>query len=190
MKTVYDLIFVTALLFCGELDICFRRVPNEYVFLLLVCGTGTAATMSPERSACSLALFFLFAVAALASFRFLQGRLGGADLKIIAVVLLCLPAYVSVNVISQAFIMCGFFSVIYLASKKIALILRRRTAGPASPSACVPQAARGISADASAARAKKDPPRERPEILSKRSLPEGIPFVPFIAASACICLLF
>ncbi|MBP1587761.1 MAG: prepilin peptidase [Clostridia bacterium] len=163
---VPNLIFVTALVFCSEHDIAFQWVPNEYVMFLLLCGLGNVPLMFPEKCIFALAAFLLFVPAALLTARLWRGSFGGADVKIIAVLLLCLPVYSSVGIVAQAFMLCGLFSIIYLSARSIIRLSRAR---------------RTPETTNSAAGRVKSP--------FEGTSPDGIPFVPFIAAAAFVSLL-
>ena len=168
-RLILDLIFVSALVLCAEYDIAFRRVPNEYVFFLLLCGVGNASAMPPDKNVSSLAAFFVFMAAALPTSRFWRGHFGGADVKIIAVILLCVPLYTSINVVAHSFMACGLFSIVFLAARRIARLCggSSRRDGPG----------------------KKDPARVKAAGFKGSSSAGGIPFAPFLAA-AYISLTF
>ena len=160
------LVFIGPLVLCAVYDLGTYTVPDSFVLLLLAGCTGCFALLGARRMVISAVCAALFYATALATHRLWRKSLGGADIKIMSVMILCTGPLQAFTAAAAAFLCAGMFSA-SLMLLRLAYSRKNRRAPPAEN--------------------RKRTVRAGRLSLSKIAEIRGFPFVPFLLAGVCVC---
>ncbi len=161
------LLFLGPLVLCAVYDLETHTVPDFFVLLLIAGGTGCFALLGARMMAVSAVCAAVFFALAVATQRLWKKWLGGADIKIMAVMILCTGPLQAFTAAAAAFLTAGLFSA-GLVLIRLAVSVKAKRAPPAGQ--------------------RKRTGRAGRLSLSRIAEIRGFPFVPFLLAGVCMCL--
>ena len=161
------LLFLGPLVLCAVYDLETHTVPDFFVLLLLAGGTGCFALLGSRMMAVSAVCAAVFFALAVATQRLWKKCLGGADIKIMSVMVLCMGPLQAFTAAAAAFLTAGLFSAGRVLIR-LAVSLKAKRAPPAGQ--------------------RKRTGRAGRLSLSRIAEMRGFPFVPFLLAGVCMCL--
>ena len=105
------LIFIFPLTWCAVLDLTYGVIPDVNHILVLFGGIMLAQMMPQRLCLISLAAAGLLLAAACVAVRLKKHWLGGADVKLMALIIICAGAVSAISVFLAAFALAGLVSV-------------------------------------------------------------------------------
>ncbi len=127
MKLAAVMVFLFPLTWCAVLDVCYAEIPDVNHIPVLFGGLLLAGTMKPLTALISLCAGGVFFGVAYLTKKLWKKSLGGADVKVMTLIIICSGIVSSLSIFAAAFALAGVISLVLKGVSYIRLKLLKKS---------------------------------------------------------------